>query len=116
MVKNILLIFLAFNSLAVFGQTDLSGVWDTDNDNTIVEISQVDDRYTGRIKSTDNEKAEIGKVILKDLKENGSEWNGRIYAAKRGEWYDVEITPDEDVLKLKISAGFLSKSVVWKRH
>jgi hypothetical protein len=54
-------------------------------------------------------------VILKDLKEDGSRWSGRIYATQRGEWHDVEITPNTDVLELKISVGLFSKSLEWKK-
>ena len=106
---------LMFGSFSVFGQADFNGIWDTGEDNTRVEIAEVDGAITGKIISSDNQKAQIGKVILKELKKDGRLWSGRIYAAKRGEWYDVEITPDEDVLKLKISVGFFSKSLEWKK-
>ena len=38
-----------------------------------------------------------------------------IYAARRGELHDVEITPNTDVLELKISVGLFSKSLEWKK-
>ena len=38
-----------------------------------------------------------------------------IYAARNGEWHDVEIPPNTDVLELKISVGLFSKSLEWKK-
>jgi uncharacterized protein (DUF2147 family) len=115
-MKSLISIIVIFCSLPAFGQADLSGIWATGDDNTIIEISDVDGQFTGKIKSSDNQKAKIGKVILKDLKQNGSKWMGRIFAARRGEWHDVEIKPNKDVLELKISVGFFSKSLEWKRQ
>jgi uncharacterized protein (DUF2147 family) len=114
-MKNLILIIATFYSFSAFAQADFSGVWATGDDNTKIEISKEDEQITGKIKSSDNQKAKIGKVILKDLKEDGSQWRGRIYAARRGEWHDVKITPKKDVLELKISVGFFSKSLEWKK-
>ena len=114
-MRNLILIIVTFCSFSAFGQANFNGVWATGEDNTKIEISEVDGQITGKIKSSDNKKAKIGKVILKDLQKRGSKWTGSIYAAKRDEWHDVKITPNEDVLKLKISAGVFSKSLEWKK-
>ena len=114
-MKNLILIISILYSFSVFAQADLSGVWATGDDNTKIEITEVDGQVTGKIKSSDNQKAKIGKVILKDLKEDGNRWSGRIYAARRGEWHDVEITPNTDALELKIRVGLFSKSLEWKK-
>jgi hypothetical protein len=114
-MKNLVLIIITFCSFIIFGQADIFGVWDTGDENTKIELSESNGLITGKIKSSDNKKAKIGRVILKDLQKNGSKWMGKIYAARRGEWHDVEITPKEDVLQLKISAGLFSKSLEWKK-
>jgi hypothetical protein len=114
-MQNLVLIILTYCAFPVFGQSDFNGVWATGEDNTTIEISGSDGLITGKIKSSDNKKAKIGRVILKDLQKNGSKWTGRIYAAKRGEWHDVEIMPNGEVLKLKVTAGLFSKSLEWKK-
>lgn len=114
-MKYLILIVVTFFSVPVFSQDNFIGIWETGEDNTKIEICKVDGQILGRIKSSDNSKAKVGKVILKDLNKKGGKWKGRIFAAKRGEWYNVEITPDRKVLKLKISVGLLSKTLEWKR-
>ena len=114
-MKILVLTIVIFSSYSAVGADDISGIWDTGDENTKIEISEVDGQITGKIMSSDNEKVKIGKVILKGLSQSGSKWKGKIYAARRGEWHDVEITPKEDVLQLKISAGLFSKSLEWKK-
>lgn len=114
-MKNFILIIAIFYSFSVIAQDSLSGVWATGDDNTKIEISEENSEIEGKIKSSDNQKAKIGKVILKDLKEDGNQWKGRIYAARRGEWHNVEIIPREEVLELKISVGLFSKTLEWKK-
>ena len=84
-------------------------------DNTIIEITEIDGKPNGKIKSSDNPKAKIGNVILKEVNKNGRIWGGKIYAAKRQEWYDAEITQKGNVLEIEISVGFFSKTVEWKK-
>ncbi len=115
-MKVISLILITLCSTSVIAQSDLEGIWETGQENTKIEIAELNGQLTGKIKSSDNQKATIGKVILKDLKKDGSNWTGRLYAARRGEWYDVEITPNQRILELEIRAGIFSKSVVWKRY
>ena len=114
-MKNLILIIATLYSFSAFAQADLSGVWATGDDNTKIEIADVDGQVTGKIKSSDNQNAKIGKVILKDLKEDGNQWKGQIFAARRGEWHNVEIKPKKDVLELIISVGLFSKSLEWKK-
>lgn len=114
-MKYTILIALSFFSYSLFGQANLTGTWDTGEDNTIIVITEIDGKPTGKIKSSDNPKATIGKVILKDVKKKGEIWEGKIYAAKRQEWYDAEITQKGDVLEIEISVGFFSKTLEWKK-
>ena len=114
-MKYTILIAFSIFAYSLFGQSNLIGTWDTGEDNTIIEITEIDGKPTGKIKSSDNPKAKIGKVILKDVKQKGEIGEGKIYAAKRQEWYDAEITQKGDVLEIEISVGFFSKTVVWKK-
>lgn len=114
-MSQIILIAVSIFSSLVFVPSDLIACWDTGEDNTIIEISEMDGKPFGRIKSSDNPKAKIGKIILKEIKKKGENWQGKIYAVKRQEWYDAEIRKKEDVLEIEIIVGFFSKTVVWKR-
>ena len=114
-MKHLILIVATLCSFSVFGQSNLTGTWDTGEDNTMIEITEIDGNPTGKIKSSDNPNATISNVILKDVKKKGEIWKGKIYAAKRQEWYDAEITQKGNLLEIEINVGFLSKTVVWKK-
>ena len=96
-------------------KTDISGVWLAES-NTQIEIVAKNGIGSGKILSSDNEKANVGSMILKDLKKDGDEsWEGQIYSAKKEAWYDVEIEREGDELQLEVSVGFFSKSLTWKK-
>jgi hypothetical protein len=110
---SFILILISYPALS---QSDLNGMWETGQENSIIEIIEVNGNYTGILKSTDNDKAEIGRIMLRDLEQQGAVWSGQIFAAKRKKWLDVEITPGDNILELEIDAGIRSKSVKWKRQ
>ena len=114
-MKYIILIAFSILSNCIFGQSNLTGTWDTGEDNTIIEIIEIDGKPVGKLKSSDNLKAQIGNVILKEVNKNGKTWKGKIYAAKRQEWYDAEITQKGDVLEINIRVRFFRKTVLWKK-
>ena len=114
-MKNLILIVVTLCSFSVFGQSQLNGTWNTGEDNTKIEISESESLITGNIKSSDNPKAQIGKVILKDLKEEGNNWKGKIFAAKKQKWYEAVITPKGNTLEIEISVGFFSKTIEWTK-
>tara|TARA_Y100000389_G_C17321482_1_gene443304 strand:- start:391 stop:741 length:351 start_codon:yes stop_codon:yes gene_type:complete len=115
MMKHLILIVATLCSFSVFGQNNLTGTWDTGEDNTVIEITKSAVITSGKIKSSDNPKATIGKVMLKDLKKSGSSWKGKIYAAKRQEWYDAVLTRKGNILEIEISVGFFSKTIEWNK-
>ncbi len=115
-MRNISLITILLCSLQAFSQSELLGTWDTGDENTKIQISEANGELTGVLKSTDNEQAKIGRVILRDLQQQGTKWTGQIWAARRQKWFDVEITSSENLLELEIDAGFRSKTVEWKRQ
>ena len=116
-MKNLILITaLSIMSFSVYSQTDLTGRWNTGNHNTLVKIEQQNGVYTGKIVSSDNPKAEPGKIIIKNIKAQKDGWSGKLYAAKRGEWYDAEINRSTNKLIIEISVGFFSKTVEWSKH
>jgi uncharacterized protein (DUF2147 family) len=107
---------LMFSIVYTSAQQLLEGLWKTGNEETLIEISYSNEQLIGKIKSSNNEQAEIGKIILKDLQSEGNKWVGKIYAVKRKEWYSVKIVPQKEKLDLKIGSGIFSKTLEWKRE
>jgi hypothetical protein len=114
-MKNLILVIILLSSTSLFAQFTLEGIWITGEENTKIEILQLNNKWIGRIKSSGNKSAEIGQIILRDLKKADVKWTGKIYAFKRKEWYDVEIFPAKSSLRLVISAGFLNKTIKWNK-
>jgi uncharacterized protein (DUF2147 family) len=104
--------------IAIFQNSNdhnIVGTWNTLEDNTKIEITEQKGVLFGRIKSSDNPKAQVGRMILKDLIKSGNSWTGKIFAVKKNEWYDVEINSKENNLNLKIQVGFVHKNLIWKK-
>ncbi len=111
-------VLLTIFSITAYAQSNagLAGEYILGEQNTIVKIEQHDDVYSGKIMSSDNSKAEVGKLIVKDLQQKKNKWKGKLYSPKRKEWYDAEFTTKGDVLEVEISTGFFSKTIEWKKH
>lgn len=92
----------------------ITGIWNTGKDNTKIEISQFNGAWIGKIKSSDNKQVKIGKIILQKIKKEALKWTGKLYAPKRKEWYDVEISRKINTLELEINAGFFGKTIKWE--
>ena len=107
---------LMFSIVFTSAQQSLEGLWKTGKEETLIEISYSNEQLIGKIKSSKNEQAEIGKIILKNLQSEGNKWVGKIYAVKRKEWYSVKIVPQKEKLDLKIGSGLFSKTLEWKRE
>ncbi len=108
--------FLMFSIAHTSAQQVLEGLWNTGKEETLVEISYLNEQLIGKIKSSNNEHAKIGKTILKDLRNEGGKWLGKIYAVKRRDWYSVKIVPHKEKLELTIATGLFSKTLEWKRE
>ncbi len=115
MKKFSILILVLFVALSMNAQT-IVGVWNTGKDNTKVKITKVNDIYNGKIHSSDNPKAKIGNPILKDVKFSNGKGKGKIYAAKKGKWYEVILEESGDKLNVTIKVGFKSKTLTWEKE
>lgn len=105
---------ITFFSISLHAQS-LIGIWKTSTGNTKIEILQFDGGCVGKIKSSDNKKAEIGEIILKKLKKENVKWTGKLYAPKRKEWYDVDVFRKDNTLELKINVGYFGKTITWEK-
>jgi uncharacterized protein (DUF2147 family) len=112
------ILIVALSLLYIFqnsNENNIIGTWNTLEDNTRVQILEQNGILIGKIKSSDNTKAQVGRLILKDLTKNGNSWSGKIFAVKKNECYDVEITSKKNTLNLKIQVGFLHKNLTWEK-
>jgi len=112
------ILIVALSLLYIFqnsNENNIIGTWNTLEDNTRVQILEQNGILIGKIKSSDNTKAQVGRLILKDLIKNGNSWSGKIFAVKKNEWYDVEIISNTNKLNLKIQVGFLHKNLTWEK-
>ena len=86
-MKIVIVCCMLFSTLSMHAQ--LVGTWNTGNDNTKIEITEVNGAYEGEIVSSNNAKAPIGSKLLKEVQLVNGEWKGKLFAAKKGEWMDT---------------------------
>jgi hypothetical protein len=99
----------------LFAHTDVTGTWDTGQENTLVKIFEKEGVYFGEIVSSDNSKVEIGKQLIKDLMYKKGKWKGKLYAIKKKKWVNAEMELEDGNMKIKIKAGFSRKTLKWKK-
>jgi len=115
MKKSAILFFVLFAALSVQAQSPIAGIWETGQANTQVEIKEVNGQLEGVILQSDNANAPVGTQIIKDVKQDGNAYRGKLYAIKKGEWVDATITREGEMLNLKITSGWRSKTVEWEK-
>lgn len=113
-MKNILIIISFFPFLMGFSQPDIEGVWDTGRDNTFIQIYKSSGQFLGKVVSSDNEKAEPGMQVMRNIKKVKDHWEGEFYIPTFGKWMDVELMPTKEGLKVKVYVGWFSKSSIWR--
>ena len=69
--SGILILLMALYSITNYAQSqsDITGEWDVGKQNTLVKIQQQNGVYYGKIKTSDNPKVKIGKLMVKDIVE-----------------------------------------------
>ncbi len=101
-----IILFLSM-TMGVLAQNTIEGKWNTGEENGIVAISKTDNgNYEGKLVASDNPKAAIGSLILKEI-EKGS-LKGKVYSHERGKWYDCQLNPTDSALEITIKAGFIT--------
>jgi uncharacterized protein (DUF2147 family) len=114
-MKILIVLLSLFTIFQNLPEHSIIGTWNTLEDNTSIQIIEQKGILFGRIKASDNTKAQVGRLILKDLVKSGNAWTGKIFAVKKNQWYDVEITSEKNSLNLKIQIGFLHKNLKWEK-
>jgi hypothetical protein len=96
-------------SISLNAQHNIEGIWSTGQDQTNIKIMGT----IGKIHSSHNEKALVGKIIIKELKKKDNTYTGKIYLVRRNRWVDAVFVPNGNVLTLSILAGWQSKTLKW---
>jgi uncharacterized protein (DUF2147 family) len=116
-MKIITVIFALLLSVAsLSAQMAPTGVWNTGTDNSQVEITEAEGHYVGTLIASDNAKAKIGKQLLKDLKPDGEAWKGKLFAPKKGQWFDATLKEKGNLLLITVGSGFMSKTIEWTKE
>ena len=108
-------ILFSLMTFSLSAQEMVTGIWLTGEENTKIETYQKDDLWYGKIVSSDNPKAKIGKDILKDFVKIDGEWKGSLYAAKKDRLLNAVIIPSEEQLNITVSAGLFKKNLSWEK-
>ena len=114
MKNSFLVLVISFFSFALAAQADITGKWETGEDNTIVEITEKDGVYKGEIFSSDKEGEEIGRQMIKDVKLDKGKFKGKISPPGMG-WKNVEFEREDNTLKVKVSVAFIKKKFKWTK-
>ncbi len=109
MKKTVVLFMLLFGAISMNAQKSIEGLWDIGQDNTKIEIIST----AGKIHSSDNEKATVGKLIVKELKKMDNTYKGKLHLIRRNRWVDAVFVRNGNFLKVTISAGWQSKTLMW---
>lgn len=115
-MKIVFTLCILFSAITMNAQESIAGIWNTGQDNTKVEITTTDDIYNGKIVSSDNEQVKIGNLLLKDIKSVKGEWKGKLFAAKKGKWYNAILEEKAGKLLVKVKAGMVSKTLEWTKE
>jgi len=117
-LRNVItVVLITIFSITSYAQSksDIAGEYVVGEQNTIVKIEPQEDVFSGKITSSDNPKAKIGNLMVKELKQTKGKWKGKLYSPKRKEWFDAEFIPKKNTLDVKIKVGFFSKTIEWER-
>ena len=114
-MKIVLMCCMLVSTITMNAQQSIAGIWNTGKDNTKIEITEEEGAYEGKIISSDNAKAKIGKSLLKEIQSVDGEWQGKLFAAKKGKWMDAVLEEKDNQLLITVKAGLMSKTVTWEK-
>lgn len=103
--------------IAIFlPSNEIIGTWNTNKENTKIEIYEENGEYFGRIISSNNINAKKGTLILRNLKYKNGKWKGKLYSLKFDKLLDAEMSVYQNTLQITIDAGFKRKMVEWEKE
>ena len=108
-----ILLFVLFSTLSINSQQSIEGIWNTGKENTKIEIKKTNNEIEGTILSSDNAKAPIGKLMIKEVVEKNGVFKGKLLAIKKGKWVDAVFNRKGNILNITVSSGWMSKTIQW---
>jgi hypothetical protein len=112
LIASLIFLLSSFSSVA---QNSILGRWNTGQENTIIEIKEVQGKIEGRIIASNNIKAPIGKLILKDVYRENEHIKGSLYGLRKGKWFDVSFSPQPKNMEVALNAGWVTRKLNWKK-
>ncbi len=91
------------------------GCWKDEDQGAVVEVTQKNGVFVGRLISTPHREVKLGIAIFRGLKFDAAEnrWVGRVYAPRRDSTYNATFQVKGNILKMKVTFGLLWKNVKW---
>jgi len=114
LILSTLALLLVFPAIAS-AESPIEGRWATPEREATIEIFERDGAYFGKLVASKHKKAPIGTLILRELRPKDGGWEGRIYVVKKDKILPARVERDKARLKIKVSAGWFSKTVTWTR-
>lgn len=113
MKTSILFLALILTSISMRAQQNIEGFWNTGKENSIIIINKVNDKYEGTLHSSDNNNAQVGKLLVKDVINSGDTYKGKLFVIDKKEWFNAEFYPKSEKLVITVSNGFGKKTIEW---
>jgi len=114
-MRILIAIGILFSVITVNAQQSIAGVWNTGNENTKIKITETNGIYSGKVISSDNAKAKIGTLLLKDIKSSSGGWKGKLYSPQKDKWYNAVLEEKGEQLLVTIKVGIMSKTLEWEK-
>jgi len=96
-----ILLFVLFSTLSINSQQSIEGIWNTGKKNT--KIKKTNNEIEGTILSSDNSKAPIGRLMIKEVVKKNGVFKGKLFAIKKGKWVDAVFNRKGDTLNITVS-------------
>jgi hypothetical protein len=111
---TVFLIFL-LSSFSAMAQQSILGRWNTGQENTVIEVKEVQGKIEGRIVSSDHTKAPLGRLILKDVTKKDGDIKGSLYSLRKGKWFAASFAPQSKNMEVIITLGWVTRKFNWKK-
>ncbi|WP_109436602.1 DUF2147 domain-containing protein [Aquimarina sp. AU119] len=103
-----ILLFVSSITIAQKSTDNFEGNWKME-EGFIVHITKLGDSFKGIVIEKD-------KLILEDITFSNQKWKGTLTKPKDGKKMACELILDGQKLKVKVSKGFVSKTLIWTKQ
>lgn len=102
-------------SIGNYAQETIVGKWNLGKHNAIVEIYKTDKGWEGKVISSDKDKIEKGKIMLKEIVKKDDYWKGKLYVPPIGSWLKATLKPKGEIMEVTASNWLMKKTKEWKK-